>query len=83
MRSLLRRCEKCGAYTLSKDKCPRCGGPVRVPHPPKFSPEDKYQKYRILKKLSSGALPLREETRERILKDLTSQTDISPPTHSA
>jgi len=41
---LLRKCVKCGAYTLSKDKCPYCGGPLRIPHPPKFSPDDKYAK---------------------------------------
>jgi len=52
---LLRKCEKCGTYTLKKDKCPKCGGDVRVPHPPKFSPEDKYLKYRMaLKKEVSG-----------------------------
>jgi len=44
---LLRKCEKCRRYTLKRDKCPYCGGPVRVPHPPKFSPEDKYLKYRM------------------------------------
>ena len=52
---LLRKCEKCGTYTLKKDKGPKCGGIVRVPHPPKFSPEDKYLKYRVvLKKEVSG-----------------------------
>jgi len=69
MRSLLRRCTNCGAYTLSKERCPHCGGPVKVPHPPKFSPEDKYQRYRILQKLLTGALPVGEETKEKILKD--------------
>ena len=43
---LLRKCEQCGAYTLSVEKCPRCGGRVRVPHPAKFSPQDKYARYR-------------------------------------
>lgn len=69
MRSLMRRCTNCGAYTLSKERCPSCGGPVKVPHPPKFSPEDKYQRYRILQKLLTGALPVGEETKEKILKD--------------
>jgi H/ACA ribonucleoprotein complex subunit 3 len=69
VRSLLRRCVKCGAYTLSRDRCPRCGGEVRVPHPPKFSPEDRYQKYRILQKLLSGRLPLGEEARKKILRE--------------
>jgi H/ACA ribonucleoprotein complex subunit 3 len=44
---LLRKCEQCGKYTLKKNGCPYCGGNVRIPHPPKFSPDDKYLKYRI------------------------------------
>lgn len=43
---LLRKCVKCGRYTLKKDKCPYCGGNVKIPHPAKFSPDDKYAKYR-------------------------------------
>jgi H/ACA ribonucleoprotein complex subunit 3 len=45
---LLRKCVKCGKYTLRTDSCPYCGGNVRVPHPAKFSPDDKYLKYRML-----------------------------------
>lgn len=44
---LLRKCKKCGRYTLKKDECTYCGGIVRIPHPPKFSPADKYLKYRM------------------------------------
>ena len=44
---LLRKCEKCGNYTLKTDFCPRCGGKVHVPHPAKFSPDDKYLRYRL------------------------------------
>jgi len=43
---LLRKCVQCGKYTLDLEKCPYCGGDVRVPHPAKFSPQDKYAKYR-------------------------------------
>jgi H/ACA ribonucleoprotein complex subunit 3 len=50
---LLRRCESCGKYTLMKDRCPYCSGKVRVPHPPKFSPDDKYLKYRMTLKRGS------------------------------
>jgi len=44
---LLRKCVKCKKYTLSQDVCPDCGGTVRIPHPAKFSPEDRYAKYRL------------------------------------
>jgi len=44
---LLRKCEKCSRYTLDTTACPRCGGKVHVPHPAKFSPDDKYAKQRI------------------------------------
>ncbi|KON31266.1 ribosome biogenesis protein [miscellaneous Crenarchaeota group-1 archaeon SG8-32-3] len=44
---LLRICEECGKYTLKKNSCPYCSGKVRIPHPPKFSPDDKYLKYRV------------------------------------
>ncbi|MGB9841826.1 MAG: RNA-protein complex protein Nop10 [Candidatus Bathyarchaeales archaeon] len=47
---LLRKCESCMRYTLKKDACPYCGGAVRIPHPPKFSPDDKYLKYRMVLK---------------------------------
>jgi H/ACA ribonucleoprotein complex subunit 3 len=43
---LLRKCVKCEKYTLNQDVCPVCGGKVRIPHPAKFSPEDRYAKYR-------------------------------------
>jgi len=52
----LRKCEKCGNYTLKKDVCPHCGGKVHIPHPAKFSPDDKYLKYRLaLKKQQEQA----------------------------
>ncbi|HDJ04400.1 RNA-protein complex protein Nop10 [Candidatus Bathyarchaeota archaeon] len=44
---LMRRCVDCGRYTLKKDSCPYCGGKLRIPHPAKFSPDDKYAKYRV------------------------------------
>jgi len=56
MPTLLRKCTKCNKYTLKQNKCPYCGGPLVTPHPPKFSPEDKYIKYRILAKKAAGLL---------------------------
>ena len=44
---LLRRCVNCRKYTLSTKICPYCGSKVRVPHPAKYSPNDKYAKHRI------------------------------------
>lgn len=47
---LLRKCSKCARYTLRTASCPYCGGKVHVPHPAKFSPDDKYLKYRLAMK---------------------------------
>ncbi|MDI6724394.1 MAG: RNA-protein complex protein Nop10 [Methanobacterium sp.] len=50
MKMKMKRCRSCGEYTL-KNKCPYCDGEVGVIYPAKYSPEDKYGKYRrILKK---------------------------------
>ena len=38
------KCSKCGNYTM-KEKC-ACGGEAFPAKPPKYSPEDKYAKYR-------------------------------------
>lgn len=57
MQWLLRKCVRCGRYTLRRDKCPVCGGPLVVPHPPRFSPEDKYVAYRYKMKVLAGLIP--------------------------
>ncbi|UCE37366.1 MAG: RNA-protein complex protein Nop10 [Thermoplasmata archaeon] len=44
MRSILRKCEDCGKYTL-KDIC-SCGKKTMVPIPPRFSPQDRFGEYR-------------------------------------
>ncbi len=46
MKGMIRKCTVCGEYTL-KAVCPRCGGRVRNPHPARFSPEDKYSRFRL------------------------------------
>ena len=58
MDSILRRCKNCGRYTLRKDRCPYCGGELEIPHPPKYSPDDKYGKYRLIMKIMSGEIKL-------------------------
>jgi H/ACA ribonucleoprotein complex subunit 3 len=63
---LSRKCEKCGKYTLNKEQCPYCGGKVRVPHPPKFSPDDKYLTYRI--SLKKGGQPSEGDDHQRTSK---------------
>ncbi len=45
MKSLLFHCKSCDQYTL-KSTCPNCGARTIQPAPPRFSPEDKYGKYR-------------------------------------
>ncbi|NPA74594.1 MAG: RNA-protein complex protein Nop10 [Euryarchaeota archaeon] len=50
MHTLIRKCKKCGIYTL-KEVCPVCGARTVEALPPRFSPEDHYGKYRrMLKK---------------------------------
>ena len=46
MKHLIRKCSVCQIYTL-KYQCPKCNAPTVDPHPAKFSPEDKYARYRI------------------------------------
>jgi H/ACA ribonucleoprotein complex subunit 3 len=41
----IRKCAKCGRYSL-KEKCPDCGNETVIAHPPKFSPTDKYARLR-------------------------------------
>lgn len=47
--TLIRNCVKCGTYTM-KEVCPRCGTATKTAHPPKFSPEDRYGRYRRMAK---------------------------------
>jgi H/ACA ribonucleoprotein complex subunit 3 len=45
LRSLLSKCPKCGAYTMQA-ACPKCGSVTVSCHPAKYSPDDKYARYR-------------------------------------
>ncbi|GAB6946270.1 RNA-protein complex protein Nop10 [Vulcanisaeta sp. JCM 16161] len=67
MDSILRRCKNCGRYTLRKDRCPYCGGELEVPHPPKYSPDDKYGRYRLIMKIMSGKIRLSPEVMNMII----------------
>jgi H/ACA ribonucleoprotein complex subunit 3 len=48
MRYMLRICTNCKRYTL-KEICSICNNKTNIAHPPKFSPDDKYIRYRITK----------------------------------
>ena len=42
----LRKCTSCNSYTL-KITCPKCSEKTITAHPAKFSPDDKYLRYRL------------------------------------
>ncbi|MGQ0377048.1 MAG: RNA-protein complex protein Nop10 [Nitrososphaerota archaeon] len=42
----LRKCSNCNRYTL-KNNCSACNEATVIAHPSKFSPDDKYLRYRI------------------------------------
>lgn len=54
MRFLLRRCAECNRYTL-KTECPLCGGDTETAHPAKYSPDDRYARYRLASRYSGAA----------------------------
>ncbi|MBI5459384.1 RNA-protein complex protein Nop10 [Methanobacterium sp.] len=56
MKMKMRRCSLCREYTL-KDHCPHCEGELKVIYPPRYSPEDKYGKYRriLMKQLNESS----------------------------
>ncbi len=72
VQALLRRCKVCGRYTLRKDKCPQCGGEVENPHPPKYSPDDRYYFYRFCMKVMSGLIQLPDNVRQKVIQRCTS-----------
>jgi len=49
MKHMLRKCGRCKIYTLD-EKCTNCSNSTLDPHPPKFSLEDKYVRYRVREK---------------------------------
>ncbi|MGB8173329.1 MAG: RNA-protein complex protein Nop10 [Nitrososphaeraceae archaeon] len=46
LKRLLRKCNYCLSYSIS-EICKHCGNQTHDAHPPRFSPEDKYIRYRI------------------------------------
>ncbi|HIH06918.1 MAG TPA: RNA-protein complex protein Nop10 [Candidatus Nitrosotenuis sp.] len=49
MKFQLRKCPECEGYTL-KEECRKCNIKTVTAHPAKFSPDDKYARYRIMNK---------------------------------
>ncbi|MDB3956417.1 RNA-protein complex protein Nop10 [Candidatus Nitrosopelagicus sp.] len=49
MRFQLRKCPECLTYTL-KNECKECKEMTKSVHPAKFSPDDRYLRYRIAEK---------------------------------
>ena len=45
MKNLLFKCVNCSKYTMEA-KCPGCGGDTKMAAPAKYSPDDKYARYR-------------------------------------
>ncbi|MGA1865866.1 MAG: RNA-protein complex protein Nop10 [Thermoplasmatota archaeon] len=45
MRSRILRCNECMRYTL-KEKCRECDAPTVNTFPPRYSPQDRYGRYR-------------------------------------
>ena len=45
MKNLLFKCASCSSYTMG-DTCPKCGGATVMAAPAKYSPDDKYARYR-------------------------------------
>ena len=58
MKSLMLRCTQCGKYTLA-DACPSCGGDTATVHPARYSPDDRYARYRspLAYEIERGPLP--------------------------
>ncbi len=49
MKTEILQCSSCNNYTIEK-KCKKCNTKTVTPKPAKFSPEDKYGKYRRIAK---------------------------------
>jgi H/ACA ribonucleoprotein complex subunit 3 len=54
----LRRCRGCSGYSL-RERCPLCGQSTGTPHPARFSPQDRWARYRraLYEAASHGGAP--------------------------
>ena len=59
MTLLIRKCPKCGDYTM-KQICDHCYEKTYIAHPPKYSPDDKWRFFKA-RKMKSEAYGLLKE----------------------
>jgi H/ACA ribonucleoprotein complex subunit 3 len=52
----MKKCQECSAYTI-KDICPKCGKGTAGVGPMRYSPQDRFGKYRLRAKQEAGILP--------------------------
>jgi H/ACA ribonucleoprotein complex subunit 3 len=45
MKSLIKKCSNCRRYTMD-ERCQLCGSETVSAHPAKYSPDDRYARYR-------------------------------------
>jgi H/ACA ribonucleoprotein complex subunit 3 len=50
----MRVCRACHQYTL-QEQCATCHGAVKQPHPARYSPQDRYGRYRRALYAAAGA----------------------------
>ncbi|MCL5437600.1 MAG: RNA-protein complex protein Nop10 [Candidatus Thermoplasmatota archaeon] len=50
MKSLIRKCTACGRYTM-EDSCPDCSASTSMAIPQRYSPSDRFQKYRLKERM--------------------------------
>ncbi len=79
IQAILRKCKRCGRYTLRKDRCPYCGGEVVNPHPPKYSPDDRYFIYKLLTKILSGQINIPEDVKNKLIEKIYKKEESTQP----
>jgi H/ACA ribonucleoprotein complex subunit 3 len=68
MKHLIRKCSACNRYTLGRI-CPKCNAPTIDPHPPKYSPDDKYVRYRIADRYAQVNTEQQQHTNNNNIQD--------------
>ncbi|HKG42234.1 MAG TPA: RNA-protein complex protein Nop10 [Nitrososphaeraceae archaeon] len=68
MKHLIRKCSACNRYTIGRI-CPKCNAPTKDPHPPKYSPDDKYVRYRIADRYAQINTEQQQHTNNNIQDD--------------